>query len=345
MNNRGGCDLGLETIMFHSIKSRLIAVMAALLAVAAAGATTAALAQKRPKFPIVFDKADRLAEAGIKIQFAPGEAFTHFPNKCYYYGDGGISLSVSDDLLARYKAKGFTLHSLCLGLVSEARFNPETGKRLPTYVLVDRKALKSALNGRDPKRLTERQLAECCSEPGTTSEEQPLVLPACFKNGTPYRDCDWRYGVKTGVKVRDVTRENFRKLGAEIERIMAVAIAGKLVCNPEANKPCTAEQWRDKSADMGNSADFLAPEGNDMIFLLNGEKRPDLKISPSLTAISKASFFDVSKAFPAGYGYALNAVGDAGPGVSTSSIKAALGDGEPESQVSSGRLRELMDDE
>jgi hypothetical protein len=299
------------------------------------------------KYPIVFDQSERLAEAGIKAGFNSRQGFKHFANTCYYYGEGGLSLSVSDAMLARYKSKGFTLNSLCMGLLSEARFDPETGKRLPTYLLVDRVALNASLNGRNPKKMTPKQLAACCSDPGTTTEELPFAVPACFKNGTPYTDCDWRYGIKSGVKVRDSTRENFRRLGAEIDRVMAAVIRDKLVCVPQMGADCVSERWSDLPRKEGE-AEFgdgqLAPEHYAMQTILNGETRADLKIDTTLVNLSKAMFVDISKTFPKGYGYALHADGAAGPSVTVTNIKAALGDGEPESQVSGARLQELLNE-
>jgi hypothetical protein len=318
--------------------------VAALFSVAT---TFQAIAQADLKYPIVFDQTKRLEELGIHASFNTGKNFKHTANQCYAYGEGGLSLSVSDALLARYKAKGFTLNSLCMGLVSEARFDPETGRRLPTYLLVDRVALKASLKGRDPKTLSAKQLAECCSEPGTSTEELPLVIPLCFKNGTPYSDCDWQYGIKTGVKVRDSTRAQFRRLGQEIERIMAVVIRDKLVCASGMGPACVAERWSDIPRAVGEDAfggDALAPETYAMQTIIDGQTRADLKMDPNLVKLSKAMFVDISKTLPKGFGYALHADGAAGPSVTATAIRAALGDGEPEAQVSGARLRELLDE-
>ena len=56
-------------------------------------------------------------------------------HQCYYYGAGGQLIRVSHERLVRYRNKGFTLDSLCLGLMSSTLFDPETGKRLPTYIV------------------------------------------------------------------------------------------------------------------------------------------------------------------------------------------------------------------
>jgi hypothetical protein len=330
------------------LKTVATTMLLSLTLVATPLSMTARAQTKSPNFPIVIAKSERLADAGIKVAWNSGPDFKHYANRCYHYGEGGLSLSVSDELLARYKAKGFSLNSLCMGLVSEVRFDPETGKRLPTYMLVDAVALKAATKGRDVRKLTAKQLEACCSEPGLMTEELPLIVPACFKNGTPYSDCDWRYGIKTGVKVRDETRQNFARLGREIERIMGLAIREKLVCISEMGAACIAERYDEIPRANGEQnvyGNALAPESYAMSPILDGQTRADLRTGENLIKLSKAMFVDISKTFPKGFGYALFADGAAGPSVSAAVIKVALGDGEPETQISTARLQALMGDD
>ena len=48
-----------------------------------------------------------------------------FPNKCY------DDLSISDEFFAQFKARGFSLHALCLAITSPwVTYDPETGKPL-----------------------------------------------------------------------------------------------------------------------------------------------------------------------------------------------------------------------
>src|SRR5215469_299295 len=51
------------------------------------------------------------------------------PNSCQ--SSGNTRLSVSDELLAHFKGRGFTLESVCLAFSSHMRFDPETGRQLP----------------------------------------------------------------------------------------------------------------------------------------------------------------------------------------------------------------------
>jgi hypothetical protein len=55
---------------------------------------------------------------------------------CPFVGDGALSVGFSEDYYSAYKNVGMPISNLCLVLQSgQIRFNPETGQRLPTYVL------------------------------------------------------------------------------------------------------------------------------------------------------------------------------------------------------------------
>src|ERR1700744_1336912 len=67
--------------------------------------------------PAIFTSAAKLRETGLSNPFGD-ENNTSLKNKCYYYGDGGYTISLSDEFLARFLRQGFTLQSACLGLIS-----------------------------------------------------------------------------------------------------------------------------------------------------------------------------------------------------------------------------------
>jgi hypothetical protein len=322
-----------------------IAVLASLVA-----APTSAHAQTSTKFPIIFESQARLAEVGIAINWWDAKDHKNFPNRCYYYGDGGYTVSVSDAFLARYTARGFSLNSLCLGLISEARFNPETGVRLATYVLFNRKQFQQNAQGRDFKSLTSEEFKACCSEPGIISEELPIAVPDCFKNGTPYLDCNWRYGLKTGVKVKDATRENFRNTGKFLDELARQKIKDGSYCSRTPGVTCVAERWDNvpsSGAQPGFAAGYLKAEA-DYVMPFAGENkgviRSNEKAGRAFLNVSKATLLDVSANFPRGYGYALNASGEAGPAISVASINSAIGDGVPESQIDAAQIQSLLDE-
>lgn len=330
-----------------------IRCLAVSLILAAAVSARGAIAQDAP-YPIVMKTTDALREAGIALHVPQAK---HFKNKCYAYGEASYRFSVSDDLLARYKAKGFTLESLCMGLVSEARFDPETGKRLPTYIHFNVDGLRRELaairsddppsirkyKGRDPAKLTYAELKECCeSFIGFVTEELPLALPPCFRNGTPYTDCVWRHAIKSGERLSDASVEKFRNLGRALDERMAEVMRRKA-----QNCPPDPQVWPCAAAKLHNEFGELEPEGEVLFFLNGADTEKDF---PGLTPIPEPllkgqnlSFFDITPAFPRGYGYALYADGGAGPSASVSALRHAAGGGAPKSQVSTASLRRLIE--
>lgn len=83
-------------------------------------------------------------------------------SKCFYIGDGFMGMELTDNAFAAYKEKGFSLDNICMVLRSgQVRFHPETGVRLPTYVIVDGQ-------GRD----------------ASISDELLFQAPSCFARGT-----------------------------------------------------------------------------------------------------------------------------------------------------------------
>ena len=299
--------------------------------------STPVSAQPAAKNPIVVDvaKTKALRDIGIAFELHHAGNVEHFANKCYNYGDGGHPVSISDAFLARYTAKGFTLQSVCLGLMSEARFHPETGRRLPTYIVADTVELKKAAKGRDPKTMTEKQLNECCSE-GFNSPELPLVIPDCFKDGAPYSDCNWRYGLTTGVKLTPDSTTRFRTFGLTLERGMARLLAGEI-------KGCRADDgyWPCERRPIETTeSGWLQAEHGQIISAIETHLDPQM-LPKALIRSTAATFIDVSPVFRRGFGYALNASGDAGPSVSAYTVRASLGEVEPVSQID---LQKLMKD-
>ncbi len=323
----------------------------ALLLTAMAGGVPA-FAQQAIRYPIVFiDTFEALHRLGIGGDLRP------LKNKCYHYGEASYRVSLSDDFLARYQAKGFTLESLCLALISEARFDPETGQRLPTYIRFHAKELQQELaglkpddppgmlkyKGRDPRTFTAKEMQECCdSLIGFISEEQPLAVPPCFKNGNPYSDCTWRYAIKSGQRLSDQSVEKFRQLGRAMELVMAIAIRSAPMCREDQRGawPCTTPRDRD---DRG----WLAEERTGDIDILIDQLRESFpsipQFPPALFKGNNATLYDISSAFPRGFGYALYADGGAGPSVSLAAVRGALGEGEPASRVNWSQLRRILE--
>ena len=118
-----------------------------------------------------------------------------FPNSCR--SSGNARLSVSNQLMEHFKSGGFTLKSLCLGLSSRVRFDPETGSQLPL-------AFVPKIRG------------------DSFDQEFPLNLPRCFGNAVPYLECDYKFGEWWGDRLdrRDLTdnREASQKLDTMVRQ-------------------------------------------------------------------------------------------------------------------------------
>ena len=250
------------------------------------------------EYPLVIDKPAVLNGLGISL----GRELSH---NCYYYGDGGYGLSVDDRLLDLYKAKGFSLRSLCMALVSGIRFDPVTGKRLATYVYIS-----------DPDALREAKRKKEEHESGVVTEELPLTLPSCFRNGTPYSDCVMNYDPISGQPLNAETTQKYRALGAKIERTLL--------------EPARKDEF--KQAYLREIREYGSPSRGQIHCA---------RVSPEMYW-HKVRFYDYSDDFPKEFGYALYADGGAAPDVSAGALKAALDDSKPRSQIDARRLRQLL---
>jgi hypothetical protein len=252
------------------------------------------------EFPVILDSPSKLRQVGIAVSFA-----TEVPplkNKCYYYGDGGNLISTSDEFYSRFKQRGFSVEAMCLGLVSKTHFDPESGRRLPTYILVDR-----------------------VGEPGTISDELPLDLPDCFKNANPYTDCQFRFGRVTGKTLTVAETDAYKRLGAAIDEVMGVKI----------RDITGAEEFFDQGEDEELFKGFRRATGASL------SSETDAAIPEDLQRYSSASIWIRSTNLPRGYGYALDADGPAGPDVNPAALKTAI-EGSSKSQIDVQRLREIL---
>lgn len=290
-------------------------------------------AHARDQYPIVFDSVQKLKRYGIAlIGIGSDDRSLHFRTRCYYYGDGGWDLSVSDQFLEFYKSVGFSRRSACLALISGVRFNPETGKRLATYVLIDRKLLKSRNN-----------------EPSAASIELPLSLPACFAGGTPYSDCKWNFDPLTGKKLSaNSPVHSDRRLGcrgdAKLKRFCGNPWSyGEAARHVEAflskpNSECASSVVSSKEPDRQFITGMITGQCS---FVAEYDPSPDALENALIAWNTGASLYDYSSEFPKGYGYALYADGGAGPSASPASVAAALNGQKPQSQLDPIKLREI----
>jgi len=275
-------------------------------------------------YPIVVTSADDLAKFGLSvIGYEPQwPALTHL---CYFpIGPGAIEfLSVSHERLVRYRELGFTLNSLCLGLVSYTRFDPETGARLPSYIAAD---------------------SETVARSGAShvSTERPLELPKCFYRALIYTDCKLNFDRKTGKPLSEKQRQTFKRLGEAIDEIMQKAMAKHILCA----WPYCAE--RDQFASEDFPAGALLPEfdcdnnlgkGDGYLTDFIAHQMPKHGIAVPKTLSSDGddagvSCFDVSINLPAGFGYSVDAPrGELGSAVSGEFFNVVLDRKRQSSQI------------
>ena len=161
-------------------------------------------------FPIIFENPRDMVSTGIVVPWgfnddAPPPKLDH---ECFYYGDGGYSMSLSRELVQAYTARGYNLDQLCLVLRSpDLKYDPETGKRLPTFIVVDPKALEQA-----------QKMG--FFEGFEATEELPLHAPDCFSKSrmSPASSavasldiaCDIRFDPWTGIELSPLEQAFYR---------------------------------------------------------------------------------------------------------------------------------------
>ena len=150
-------------------------------------------ANAEDKFKRILMSADDLANAGIYIRLVDPnyrgsddlyKKRRAGPNKCFYEPDR--VLAVSDFMLKHFEERGFSLRTLCLALQSTLRYDPGTGKQLPTAVAARRSRGGNSLE--------------------STGSEILLNVPDCFRNGTPLIDCPRNFDPSFGTKEDDPDR-------------------------------------------------------------------------------------------------------------------------------------------
>jgi len=180
-----------------------------------------------------------------------------------------------------------------MALVSQVRFDPESGKRLPTYVISDAEEIEES--GEDPSN-------------AIVSHESPLAVPRCFWSALPYSECEIKFDMISGKRVSRETTEAYRQLGQLLEDAL--------------NDPARRADldYRDNAGEgmmAGKSYDDLIDDDHNP-FSDSGIKKYTIRNR------TNATFYDYSDDFPKGYGYALHAEGAAGPDPGAKTLKQAL---------------------
>jgi hypothetical protein len=249
-----------------------------------------------PKYPIVFETGNESKALGIALDgFGKAAKVEHFKHRCYYYGDGSNSISVSDTFLDRYVKRGFSLNSLCLALQSPLAFDPETGKRLPSYMIADLDAVRRKEMGA-----------------GSVSEVLPLYVPDCFKRGLPYHDCKFEFDIRTGKKLSPARLAVIAKGKRVFDQKMAEiktngAYAGECGCREDNLQPAFSTTARCRLEKVPKCA------ANQREELIAGTLRAEGYQVFGDFAESGITLVDISPSLPLGYGYQLHTDGSAAP--------------------------------
>jgi hypothetical protein len=254
-----------------------------------------------------------------------------FSNKCY--SNINRTFSISNELFARFKSRDFTVESVCLGLLSQTRYDPETGRRLPTYIFVDTEELARELR-EDPAR------TDPAFGVGSISEEAPLDLPDCFRNGTPYIDCVFRFGRLTGKTLTPAETATYAKLGAAIDKwIRAQMATGDFI----ADKLDNCEGY-DVAYNLPLGTTRTTRSCDELGFKLTSGEHVGIDAADSerLSRYSSAAHWVRSSNLPRGYGYALDWEGALDSGVSADTVKAGM-DSLSKPQINVEELRRRLD--
>lgn len=175
------------------------ALLVALLVLFASQDTTAQ-ERPRPQQPerpaprkILVDT-DQLRRAGVALQTRQGDFV--FPNRCYE------DVTISDKFLGHYRARGFSLMTLCMAMRADWMvYHPETGEAL-TIAALRRPGAKPA-------------------DDSPASRHFLLDVPDCFRNGTPYSDCTFTFEVTARERENSAFyRDKARKIDAGIRALL-----------------------------------------------------------------------------------------------------------------------------
>jgi hypothetical protein len=139
---------------------------------------------------------------GVVLEGGTAEVGPSYPNKCFLETSYRKEFTLSDQFYAHYRARGFSLASLCLAVSSGGwvKYDVETGKplRLANGFLID--------------------------------------IPDCFRNGAPFLDCTHNFEYTFGLKLKDAERQDVRNRAIDVD-----AAIHTLIADGKFSRPCTCD--------------------------------------------------------------------------------------------------------
>lgn len=263
------------------------------------------------KYPIILDDGAQSQRIGIAVDW-PWSGMKPFRYRCFYYGDGGSSISFSDEFFASYRSKGFTIDTACLGLQASISYDPENGQHLPTYVA------------------------------GNIRLKYPLSLriPSCFKSGDPLRDCDLNYNPETGKPLTPQQIKELHDLDDKIRAMIEFAEINLNYCGRATD--CTADTVEDGSRQITLNTfwDYLPEQ-------VKNAGGPTTKFDDVSALVESTGFWPaavyINSRLPGGYGILFNADGSAGEVPSPAEVAAALNGVKMASQLTTEELAKLLE--
>lgn len=215
----------------------------ALLCVALALHTPAAVA----KAPLPFEPASpsELRQIGIaldlewldqskRVRMKPGDELP-FPNRCF----GGM-VTVSDELLNQFRAQGFSLTSLCIGLAaSNMAFDPETGNPLTRIEVT---FAKEPAEQRPEENFKKGGLP---NYGGSNVIRLLTEVPPCLAKGAAYIDCVMKYNWEDGSKLTEAETQGFANQGQAVRDFVKLLLSKR-----QFTRACSCNDLR-----VGSDAD------------------------------------------------------------------------------------------
>lgn len=159
------------------------------------------------KYPVVFGSSLEMDRTGLSLvgYASHRKDDVKQEHECFFYGDGGYDLSMSDERLQKLRMNGISFEAACVVLRSDQlKYDPQTGQRLPTYHVANLEEFRAGV-----------------FDGISASAELPLKVPKCFRGAAPRKrefywweiplNCEPQYDPSTGRKLSAVEADYFMR--------------------------------------------------------------------------------------------------------------------------------------